>query len=686
MKKITITAVLAAGLLAGATHAQAPKFVLFEHFTQASCAPCAAQNPGFQNTILTPNPDKVRHIAVHTSWPGVDPMYNYNTALSAARVTYYNITGVPTVVMLGNQKTGQPGAFTQSDVDNAFSAGSPIKITVNDVDNGTTHDVTVNVLTVGTVPSGTYKLRAAIVEDPITYATPPGTNGETTFPDVLRQMLPSASGDPYTPAAIGNTVTFNYTYTEDAAWVMPNIKVIAFVQNETTKEILQCGTMNDPVINYTLSTPAVEIMHGTSANASSFSLNSMNTGSGSEDFVYTLTTDIPGDWTANFSVNSTTYSGNATITTAAAATNNIMINITPGTTPYVGRATLTVASASNPSLPVLTKNVYVISNVTDLIVNNTGGIGDGVTAGNASNWDSCYVNGMIFANEPGWAKTTSDICTKAIQDNAFQGIHNVYYNVGWTFPSLTDNFCTQMTSFLNAGGCLFISGQDIAWETWDTANSPYWTSTTENFFSTYFGATFSADGSTANSQLTAVTSDPVFGTVPNSTIGNFYGGNYFYPDEINAANGGTAVFKYNNGTKTAGTRNFNGTWKVVYISVGIEMLTDYNAKNEILKWSHDWFYGLLSTNDFDHNMNSLSIGQNYPNPSNLSTIIPLDNVKNDMTLQVVDLQGRVVMSQAVAAGATQAEINTADLAAGTYMYRLMNGQDVTETKRLQVVH
>jgi len=143
---------------------------------------------------------------------------------------------------------------------------------------------------------------------------------------------------------------------------------------------------------------------------------------------------------------------------------------------------------------------------------------------------------------------------------------------------------------LNGCGCLFLSGQDIAWETWDTANSPYFTANTQAFFTSYFGCNFAADGGATRTSLTEVATDLVFGTVPSSNIINtVYGPTYYYPDELTAANGGTAVFKYNGGTKTAGTRNTNGTWKVVYVGVGMEMLGNITAKNEILKWSHDWF-------------------------------------------------------------------------------------------------
>ena len=55
------------------SNGQAKKLIMFEHFTQASCGPCAAQNPAFQ-AVYIKNKHNVNHVAYHTSWPGVDPM------------------------------------------------------------------------------------------------------------------------------------------------------------------------------------------------------------------------------------------------------------------------------------------------------------------------------------------------------------------------------------------------------------------------------------------------------------------------------------------------------------------------------------------------------------------------------------------------------------------------------------
>lgn len=86
MKKILyILPVLIGVLIAGTTFGQAKKYPLFEHFTQASCGPCASQNPFFQEVFYA-NESNLHHVAYHTSWPGYDPMYEFNSSESDAMV------------------------------------------------------------------------------------------------------------------------------------------------------------------------------------------------------------------------------------------------------------------------------------------------------------------------------------------------------------------------------------------------------------------------------------------------------------------------------------------------------------------------------------------------------------------------------------------------------------------------
>lgn len=108
MKKNLLWAALIG--FAGSAVAQ-QRLVLLEHFTQASCAPCAVQNPALK-VILDANPDKIVAIKYQTSWPGVDPMNAANPTDVAARVQYYTVTGVPNSVMDGNFYKGAPSGVT----------------------------------------------------------------------------------------------------------------------------------------------------------------------------------------------------------------------------------------------------------------------------------------------------------------------------------------------------------------------------------------------------------------------------------------------------------------------------------------------------------------------------------------------------------------------------------------------
>ena len=73
--------------------AQSQRLVLTEEFTQASCGPCASQNPSF-NALLHANEDKIMSIKYQTSFPGVDPMNVDNSGEVQNRVNLYYLDGL----------------------------------------------------------------------------------------------------------------------------------------------------------------------------------------------------------------------------------------------------------------------------------------------------------------------------------------------------------------------------------------------------------------------------------------------------------------------------------------------------------------------------------------------------------------------------------------------------------------
>ena len=73
MKKFLLSALCAFSTTAF-VQAQVAQMPIVEHFTQASCGPCASQNPTLYTTLGTFGSANYAKITYQTSWPGVDPM------------------------------------------------------------------------------------------------------------------------------------------------------------------------------------------------------------------------------------------------------------------------------------------------------------------------------------------------------------------------------------------------------------------------------------------------------------------------------------------------------------------------------------------------------------------------------------------------------------------------------------
>jgi hypothetical protein len=322
------------------------------------------------------------------------------------------------------------------------------------------------------------------------------------------------------------------------------------------------------------------------------------------------------------------------------------------------------------------------------VVNNTSGFGDASITGTPAQYNAQFTAGLVFANNTTYGVTDVNVLTKAITQNQMGTIKNLYMNMAWSFPTFTNPLVAALTTFLGQSGhCMFICGQDLGWETMDAA-STYDTPQTQAFYTNYLNAAYVSDGPTSPVPITANASDAIFGTTgSNALTSATYGSGFFFPDYINAVGLGQVIYYYNgNVNNKAGVRATNGTYKVVYIAPGIEQFTNTSSKNTILKLSHDWFWGLTSTEQFDQAMINLSMGQNYPNPSTDLTYIPVSNLDVDANVQIVDLAGRVVYQQFVPKGTELIQVNTSSIEAGMYLYRLVNGSTAISSKPMQVIH
>ncbi len=664
-----------------------PRYVTIEHFTNTSCGPCAAQNPVFHENILHPYREVVHHIAYHTSWPGYDPFYEYNKTQSSDRVNYYGVSGVPRAFMLGDEFEGGPANITPDTVEYALGLPTPIKVEVQEnPTDSLNRDVNVTVKTVDTVPSGNYKLRVAIVEEYINYL---GNNGEEHHYDVFRKMLPNTTGATYNPAAIGDTVQFNYNYKLDTAnWNTSKIYAIAFVQNDNNTHILNSGSSIDPRGHINVNS-AHKYARGANNQETSFDVDLQSIFENLEWFKIKLTQDAPADWEGSFTINGNTYSDSTSVPLPKSKAKQVSINVTPGGTPAIGEFTLSVKSNKYPQTRAYDKTFKVMFGIRDLIVDHDGG----------NKWERYYKAGLNLANNKYNDIVNSVDYLRFARANALDSVNNIYWNAAWEFPYLTNEEVKFLSRFLDRGGNLFIAGQDLGWDTYDPSGNG--TPKTRSFYENYLQASWDADGDTANSQLTPVLADSKFGNVDTSEIIDIYGGDRMYPDEISPIKSATSIFQYKGDTgQVAGIRAYNDTFKVVYLGVGLEMISDSTVSSDIVRKSHDWFYEGVSiyvdtTNYKDTtgvktvgtNNNALRLGQNYPNPGDHQTIIPVHNKNGqEVQLRIMNIYGKVVWEKDITKRSTKVNVNTAPLSSGLYLYQLKSGQQVVESKRMLISH
>jgi len=245
-KKLLLVALALVAFMSAQAQGTHPRRVLVEEFTNASCPPCASQNPAF-NTKLNDNAAILTAIKYQTSWPGVDPMNAQTAPEVAARVSYYGVNGVPNAFLDGTGVVNDCGAYA-----NAPACMDPTELV--DENNNLT-PVTIDVVHVvasdfGSVEitvkvksdeaiTGDLRLRVAATEEVINFTAAPGTNGEKDFSDVMRKMLPNPDGTKIASFAAGEEKIFTFKWTPANYYNLNKIKIAAWLQDDDSKEIWQ---------------------------------------------------------------------------------------------------------------------------------------------------------------------------------------------------------------------------------------------------------------------------------------------------------------------------------------------------------------------------------------------------------------------------------------------------------------
>ncbi len=227
---------------------QAQRFMVAEAFSNASCGPCAQQNPNYHN-LLKNNEDKVVGIKYQTNFPGTDPMNAANPQQVATRASYYSINGVPTghldgVRFAGPNYLGALANLNQTTLDTRHAIPSPFEIDLTHTMNANYDSIFITVTITAAQDAnftGPLVAQVVLIESEINYPTAPGSNGERNFFNVMRRMYPSANGTTL-PLTWINGQTETLTFAEPLPSFIKNLSqvaTVAFVQDNSDRDIKQ---------------------------------------------------------------------------------------------------------------------------------------------------------------------------------------------------------------------------------------------------------------------------------------------------------------------------------------------------------------------------------------------------------------------------------------------------------------
>lgn len=250
MKKFLLSALCAFSTTAF-VQAQNQITPVVEHFTQASCGPCASQNPTLYNTLSTFGSGNYVKLTYQTSWPGVDPMNAEYAAGPNDRRLYYGVSGVPNASLNGNAVDGPNTIVTASTLAAKAAQTTPYDVAITQTwVSGTSVDVTVVITNSGAAAVSTAdRFHLAMVEENITFASAPGSNGETAFFNVVRDMYDASTGASSTAGATigaipaGGNLTFTLTGITPPSYIrdLNQVSFVGYVQNNASQEVFQGG-------------------------------------------------------------------------------------------------------------------------------------------------------------------------------------------------------------------------------------------------------------------------------------------------------------------------------------------------------------------------------------------------------------------------------------------------------------
>ncbi len=632
-----------------------------ERFTNHGCGYCPP-NGVMTNNLAEYYGPELAVVQVHTSGPtSGDPFYTYNTTDMASRSGHYSISGVPSTAVGGallNSWSTAPDsiadrlAMTRSEAPISFDvgvSGSNIEIDVN------VHSST----------SGSYRLFACITQSNNVYSAP---NGENLHNNVLRDLLPSTSGQTISLTSVG-TQHFSFAYTWDGGtYVTEDMKIVVWVQDmsaaTTAYTVVSAFWTWWPQDYKWLYWRGIHTQSLTSDGTVTLAGDKFkNVGNSNDTYVFKMIKDMPGAWSATLDVGGTTHSDSVVASVDSGDSTDVSIEVN---TVGDGVALIDLQIKSNGSGETETVRYVVTQNAILLIDDDTG-----------DSYETYYEAALDALGE---AYYTHDRSLAAISASEMANYELVIWFTSEDYSSIIDNSdLTAISDYLDGGGKLFFSSQDLGYY----CNVTY--PDVSPWYESYFKASYISDDSDENT---------VFGSTGGPFVGHTYelftgDGAVFspsYSSEISATAGGLLAMQYETSGNPGAGVVYDGTYRLVYLAFGWEGIGDATNRENYMEMILQYLrYGTVGVEETELPEKAILLSVS-PNPFNAAVKFEFESgAKADVELEIFDLTGRrvaKVIDEALDAGVHSITWRPSDAPTGVYLARLTVGEKSTTRKIL----
>ncbi|MCK5456229.1 MAG: hypothetical protein KAI45_03815, partial [Melioribacteraceae bacterium] len=161
----------------------------------------------------------------------------------------------------------------------------------------------------------------------------------------------------------------------------------------------------------------------------------------------------------------------------------------------------------------------------------------------------------------------------------------VVWGCEWTFPSLDPDDRTVLKTYLDNGGALFLSGQDIAWDLNENADNM-----DVDFLNNYLKSNYIADNA-GTDEIFGLENDPITEGLHFEFYQLKRDADQQFPDALEPRDGAVSMLNYEDGR--SGAVRYSGSFELVFFGFGgFEAVTDEDVRSTIMRNTVNWFSGI----------------------------------------------------------------------------------------------